>query len=340
MELTLGELAERTGAQLHGDPGVRVHAVAALGQAGPGTVAYLADARHRRLLAETRASAVILAPAQAADCPAAALVCANPHATYACVARLLHPTPQPEPGVHPTAVVSPEARLAPDAAVGPCAVIEAGAVLEAGVWVGPGCVVGAAAHLDAGTRLVARVTVAHGCRLGRRGLVHPGAVIGADGFGLARDGEVWIKVPQLGTVRIGDDVEIGANTTIDRGALEDTVIGDGVKLDNQVQVAHNVRIGAHTAVAGCVGIAGSVRIGRGCAIGGGVGIADHIRIADGVQVTGGSVVLQSITAPGVYSSGTPVESNGRWRRNFARFRQLDELWRRVRALEKSLTTKE
>jgi UDP-3-O-[3-hydroxymyristoyl] glucosamine N-acyltransferase len=210
-------------------------------------------------------------------------------------------------------------------------------VIETGAIVGPGCVIGEQATIGEGSRLVAQVTVCHRVRLGRRVLAQPGVVIGSDGFGLAldRDGR-WLRVPQLGSVVIGDDVEIGANTTIDRGALEDTVIEEGVKLDNQIQVAHNVRIGAHSALAGCVGIAGSARIGRHCMIGGGVGIAGHLEIADRVQITGMSLVTQSITQPGIYSSGLAVEPNRLWNKISARLRRLDELFRRLAALERKI----
>ncbi|MDQ2695806.1 MAG: UDP-3-O-(3-hydroxymyristoyl)glucosamine N-acyltransferase, partial [Pseudomonadota bacterium] len=209
-------------------------------------------------------------------------------------------------------------------------------VLGPGVFVGPVCVVGEGAVLGEATRLMANVTVCHGVRLGRRVLVHPGAVIGSDGFGLANDAGRWIKIPQLGGVVIGDDVEIGANTTIDRGALDDTVIEEGVKLDNQIQVAHNVHIGAHTAVAGCVGIAGSARIGRHCTQAGGVGVAGHLEIADHVHVTGMSMVTESITAPGVYSSGLGVEPGRVWKKIRVHLRHLDDLARRVAALEKKV----
>ncbi|ROR32224.1 UDP-3-O-(3-hydroxymyristoyl)glucosamine N-acyltransferase [Inmirania thermothiophila] len=333
---TLGELAAHVGAELRGDPGRRVEAAAPLDRAGPRDLAFLGHPRFRRHLAATRAAAVILAPEHAGDCPVAALLTANPYLAWARALALLHPEPPPRPGVHPRAVVAEGARLGAGVSVGPCAVVEAGAELGDGVVVGPGCVVGREARIGPGSRLVANVTLGPGVILGARVLVHPGAVIGADGFGFARDGERWVRIPQLGTVRIGDDVEIGANTTIDRGALEDTVIEEGCKLDNQIQVAHNCHIGAHTAIAGCVGIAGSTRIGRRCRIGGGVGITGHLEIADDVQITAMSMVTGSIREPGVYSSGTPLEANPRWRRNAARFTRLDELARRVQALERAL----
>jgi UDP-3-O-[3-hydroxymyristoyl] glucosamine N-acyltransferase len=329
----LGELAQAIGADLRGDPECLVERIATLQAAGKGEVAFLANRRYRRFLEDTRASAVILAPEDAAGCRTAALVMRNPYLGYARAARLLvRPVVAPR-GIHPLAWVSELASVHATAWVGAQAVVEADAEVGPEVFVGPGCVVGEGVRLGAGTRLVASVTLCQGVRLGQRVLVHPGAVIGADGFGLANDGGVWVKIPQVGSVIIGDDVEIGANTTVDRGALEDTVIEDGVKLDNQIQVGHNCSIGAHTAIAGCTGIAGSTRIGKRCMIGGGVGINGHIEICDDVQVSGRSVVYQSITSPGAYASGTPLQPQDQWLRNFIRFRQLDEMAGRLKRLE-------
>lgn len=336
--VTLGEVAAAAGARLQGgDAATVVVGVAPLHRAGPGQLSFLIHPRYRSCLATTQAAAVILSPEDARDCPAPAVMAANPQVAYARAAALFEPAAEAQRGVHPTAWVSPTAVVAADAWIGPHCAVEAGAVIETGVIVGPGCVIGEQAVIGAGSRLVARVTVCHRVRLGRRVLVHPGAVIGSDGFGLALDaGGRWLRIPQLGCVVVGDDVEIGANTTIDRGALEDTVIEDGVKLDNQIQVAHNVHIGAHSALAGCVGIAGSARIGRHCMIGGGVGIAGHLEIADRVQITGMSLVTQSITEPGTYSSGLAVEPNRRWNKISARLRRLDELFRRLIALERTI----
>lgn len=338
MAARLSELAARFGAELRGQDGV-IERVATLQHAEPGALAFLANPKYRRHLATTRATAVVLAPEDAADCPVTALVCANPYAVYARIAASLFPEPAFEPGIDARASVAPGARIAPDAYIGPCAVIATDTEIGAGVYVGPGCVVEAGASVGPGSRLVANVTICRGVRIGARALVHPGAVIGADGFGLARDGQVWIKVPQLGSVRIGDDVEIGANTTIDRGALEDTLIEDGVKLDNQIQIAHNVRVGAHTAIAGCTAVAGSSTIGRRCMIAGGVGIAGHLEICDDVVVTAMTLVTHSITRPGVYSGSLPMDEARKWRRNSARYRQLDELARRLRLLEEKLDAK-
>lgn len=334
MEFSLGDLAERFGAEVHGDNGCMVHAVAALDQAGPGEISFLANPHYRGLLAGTRASAVILAPRYAADCPTHALVADNPYAVYARVAQLLYPPRRAAAGLHPTACVEPSSVIKDGVSIGAHAVIGAQVRLGRDVRIGPGCVIEDGVEIGAGSALIAQVTVRHGCRIGERVLIHPGVVIGSDGFGFARERDTWIKIPQLGCVIIGDDVEIGSNTTIDRGALGDTVIEDGVKLDNQIQVAHNVHIGAHTAIAGCTGIAGSARIGRRCAIGGGVGILGHLEIADDVQLTARTLVTQSITVSGSYSSGAPLEATAAWRKNHARMKQLDEMAKRLHELEK------
>jgi UDP-3-O-[3-hydroxymyristoyl] glucosamine N-acyltransferase len=332
-EATLGQLAARFGLVLRGDPDVPVHAVATLRDATPGTVTFLANPRYRRYLASTRAAAVIVDASAAAECATAALVSKNPYAAYARIAAWLHPEPRAAAGVHPSAVVDPSASVAPSAHVGPHAVIEAGARVGERAEIGAGCVLGAGASIGEDTRLAARVTLYRGVTVGRRCIVHSGAVLGADGFGIAQDADGWVKVPQLGSVVVGDDVEIGANTTIDRGAIEDTVIEDDVKLDNQIQVAHNVRIGAHTAIAGCVGISGSTTIGRHCMIGGGVGIAGHLEIADNVAVLGMSLVSRSLTKPGIYSASVPAIEARDWRRVVARLRHLDDMYDRVRVLE-------
>lgn len=336
MPLTLGELAVRHGLRLRGDPDHRVSRVATLSDAGPEAVAFLANPKYRRQLASTRAGAVVLDPTLAGECPGAVLLSRNPYAAYARIAAELHPAPPFPVGVSAAAWVDPQAQVAPDAGIGPCAVVEEGARIGPRCYVGPGSFVGAGAELGADCRLVAHVTICQRVVLGQRVLVHPGAVIGADGFGLAREPEGWIKVPQTGAVRIGDDVEIGANTAIDRGAIEDTVIEEGVKLDNLIQVAHNVRIGAHTVIAACTGISGSTTIGRRCMIGGAVGIAGHLEIADDTVLTGMTMVSRSLRQPGVYSGALPTDDAARWRRNSARFRHLDELARRVKALESRL----
>jgi UDP-3-O-[3-hydroxymyristoyl] glucosamine N-acyltransferase len=334
MSRTLAELAVRHGLELRGDPDARVDRVGTLYGAGPDAVSFLANPRYRKYLATTRAGAVVVEPALADECAVPVLVAANPYAAYARIAADLHPVPEFTPGISPGAHLAAGAEVAADAGVAPGAVIEAGARIGAGAWIGPNCVVGAGAAVGPGSRLVASVTLCHGVKIGARVLLHPGVVIGGDGFGIAREPSGWIKVPQVGSVVIGDDVEIGANTTIDRGAIEDTVIEDGVKLDNQIQVGHNVRIGAHTVVAGCAAIAGSTTIGRNCMIAGAVGIGGHLEIADGVVFTGMTMVSHSVREPGVYSGGLPLDEAARWRRNAARFRQLDKLAKRVARLER------
>ena len=341
MGVTLAELAQQLGGELqNGDPDCSIIAVATLQHAGPGDLAFLANPAYRKQLPSTRASAVILSAAHAAECPVAAIVVSNPYVAYARAAALLAPPPETRRGVHSSASLDGECRVDATAWVGPHCVVEQGAVIHAGVQLAAGCFVGARSVIGAGSKLDANVVVCHDVQIGERVHVYPGAVIGSDGFGLANDNGKWVNVPQLGSVRIGNDVEIGANTTIDRGALDDTVLEEGVRLDNQIQVAHNVHIGAHTAIAGCVGISGSAKIGRHCMIGGGAGIVGHLEIADHVIVTGMTMVTRSITEPGVYSSGVPAQDNDSWNRNYARFRKLDKLARRVQALERELAAQQ
>jgi UDP-3-O-[3-hydroxymyristoyl] glucosamine N-acyltransferase len=330
---TLEQLAARFGLRVHGDGAVRVSGVGTLERAGPGQVAFLANPLYRRQLAGTGAAAVVLREADAGQSPAPCLLAADPYAAFARIAALFEPRREAPAGIHPTAVVDPAARVAPGASIGPQAYVGPGCVVDDGASIGPGCVLLEDCEVGAGSELLARVTLVARVRLGRRVRVHPGAVIGAEGFGLAMAEGRWLKVPQLGGVRIGDDCEIGANTCIDRGAIEDTVLEEDVRLDNQIQVGHNVHIGAHTAMAGCVAIAGSARIGRYCLIGGGVGMVGHIEIGDRVTVTARSLVTHSIAGPGEYSSGTPLQPTREWRRNAARFKQLDELARKIAALE-------
>ncbi len=333
---TLADLAAYVSGIARGNGNEVIRGVGTLQSAVPGQISFLSNPQYRRYLATTQASAVLVTESDAPGCAVNAIVVSNPYVAYARIARLFAPEQPHSPGVHPSAVVDSAAELGADVSIGPNAVIEAEAVIGAGSRIGAGCVIGRAVSIGAASCLEANVTVWDGSRIGARALIHPGVVIGADGFGLANDAGQWIKVPQLGRVVIGDDVEIGANTTIDRGALEDTVIEDGVKLDNLIQIGHNVRIGAHTAIAACTAVAGSTKIGKYCGIGGTVGIVGHLEIADRVQITGMSMVTQSITEPGTYSSGTPLEANAQWRKNYARFKHLDELWRRMKALEAKL----
>ena len=336
MGVSLGRLAVRYGCELRGDPDRLVERVATLAGADDRSLAFLANAAYRSQLASTRAAAVILSAADAANCPVDALVTGDPYVVYARVAAELHPGPRPEPGVHPSAVVGSECIVPASCEVGAGVVLGRRVILGEGVVLGPRTVVGDRVCIGADTRLVSGVTLGPDVRIGERCILHPGVVVGSDGFGFAREREGnYVKVPQLGSVRVGDDVEIGANTTIDRGAIDDTVIGNGVKLDNQIQVGHNVRIGEHTVVAAQTGISGSTTIGARCTIGGQAGFAGHIVVADDVVIGGGTSVTGSIRAAGVYAGGgTPADTLQRWRRNMARFGQLDELAKRLRDLEK------
>ena len=336
---TLGDIAGHIGATLSGgDANEVVTGLATLQDATPGQLSFLANPGYRRFLASTRASAVILNAGQADSCPVAALVCEQPYQAYARVSRLFAWQPrEPWPeSIHPTATVHPAAEIGPGCRIGPHCVIESGVRLGAGSTVGAGTFIGEDTWIGEQARIYPRVVIYHQCRIGHRVILHAGAVIGADGFGHAPSAEGYLKIEQLGGVLIGDDVEVGANTTIDRGALGDTVIAEGVKLDNQIQIAHNVRVGAHTVIAGCAGISGSSEIGSRCMIGGGVGIAGHLHIGDQVHLTGMTLVTRDLREPGVYSSGTAAEPNSSWRRNVARFRQLDRLVKRLLELERNV----
>jgi UDP-3-O-[3-hydroxymyristoyl] glucosamine N-acyltransferase len=336
MGMTLAELAKRLDARVRGDAARVINGVAALDQAGPQDLVYVTDKKYLKQLAETRAGAAVLTEADAAQYPGSALIVANPHLAFARAAEMLYPPATVTPGVHPLATVSERAHVAESASVGPQAVIEPGAVIGAGAVIGPGCHVAAEARIGERTRLMAHVVIGPVCVVGCDCLIAPGVVIGADGFGYAQDGARWIKVPQLGRVVIGDAVEIGANSTVDRGALHDTVIGNGVKIDNLVQIAHNVRIGENTVIAGCVGIAGSAVIGKRCAIGGQAGVLGHLEIADDVQITAGSLVTNSIHQAGMYSSSLKAEAVEKWRRNAARLHHLDEMAQRLKQLEEKI----
>ncbi len=332
--LTLGELAAQIDAKLRGDPKRIVRGIGTLLNASPEEISFLANKAYRRQLRDTRSAAVIVSPKLSSECPAAALIIDDPYLGYARAAALFVPRQARSRGIHPTAVIETGATVDADAYVGPHCVIENGARVGAGVFLGPGCIIGRDSEIGDDCRLVARVTLCHGVRLGKRVLVHPGAVLGSDGFGLARENGHWMKIAQLGTVVIGDDVEIGANTTIDRGAVDDTVIEHGAKLDNQIQVGHNVTIGAHSAIAGCVGIAGSTRLGRDCTVAGGAGFAGHLEVGDRAHVAMMASVHTSLDEGESYASGTLAEPMARWRRNCARFRRLDQLARRLVSLER------
>ena len=333
--VTLGEIVGRFGGQLRGDADRVIDGLGTLASAVPTGLTFLANPKYRHQLASTRAAAVIVAPEFAADCPVAAILTDQPYLYYARVAAWLYPPPVAEVGVHASAVVA--SPVPESVSVGPQVVIGREVRLGENVVIGASCVLGDGVEIGDDSRLYPNVTIYHGCRLGRRVIVHAGAVIGSDGFGLARDEQGhWQKIAQIGGVCIGDDVEIGANTTIDRGALEDTVIEEGVKLDNQIQVAHNVVIGAHSAIAGCVGIAGSARIGRRCTIGGAGMILGHLSLADDVHVSAGTLVGKSIAQPGTYTGAVPFLEHGSWLRNFAHLRGLSVLADRIRTLETRL----
>jgi UDP-3-O-[3-hydroxymyristoyl] glucosamine N-acyltransferase len=335
MSVSLGELAVRFGCELRGDPQILIERVGTLANAQAGSLAFLTNPRYRLQLQGTAASAVILTPAAAAACPVAMLVCDNPYAMYARISQLLNPPPAFTAGVHPTAVVAASARIHATACVGALAFVGEDVQVGPRVQVGPHCVLLAGVQLAEDVRLVARVTLGAGTVVGARSVVHPGVVLGADGFGFAPDRGTWVKVPQMGIVRLGADVEVGANTTIDRGAIEDTVIEDDVKIDNLVQIGHNVRVGAHTVIAGCTGISGSTTIGKRCIIGGAVGIGGHINIVDDVVATGFSAIANSLTKPGLYSSTLPVEEARTWRRLAGNFKRGALLAARVRRLEQA-----
>ena len=317
----LRELSERFALKLRGDCEILIGGVAGLEDATPGKLSFLANSKYRYALGLTQASAVVAAvDTQAAPC--ALLLSPNPYADFARIAALFERNPARTPGIHPSAVIDASASISPLAQIGPQVVIGARSAVADGAVIGAQCVIGEDCFVGADCTLVARVTLVTRVRLGLRVRVHPGAVIGADGFGLAMERDHWLKVPQLGGVLIGDDCEIGANTTIDRGALGDTVLEEDVRLDNQIQIAHNVHIGAHTAMAGCSAVAGSARIGRYCLIGGAAGVLGHLELCDRVTITAMTLVTHSIREPGEYSSGTPLMDNRAWRRSAVRFKQL------------------
>jgi UDP-3-O-[3-hydroxymyristoyl] glucosamine N-acyltransferase len=321
--VSLEKLAKLIGAELHGDGSCKIEQVATLDNARAGQIACLFDRKYRKFLNITGASAVIIQQQYLVDCDIPALVTSDPHLAYARVSGLLNQPKQASGNIHPSAVIADDARIGNSCDIGANAVIGGEVTLGEYVIIGPGCVIEEGAVIGDYSRLLANITICHHVSIGKKAIIHPGAVIGSDGFGLANDKGKWIKIPQIGSVRIGDEVEVGANTTIDRGALKDTIIEDGAKLDNQIQIAHNVRIGEHSALAGCVGIAGSAAIGKRCMIGGGVGISGHIEIADDVTITGMSLVTKSIRNAGTYSSGWPVRDARVWRKTVGRVHRLE-----------------
>lgn len=334
---TLAEIAEKIGGTLVGDGNVTIRRVATLANAGEGDLSFVANPKYRGQLATTKASAVIVGKRDRDAAALPRIVCDNPYAGYAKTTSLFNPLAKPAPGIHPTAVVGNGARIAPSASIGPYAVLGDGVEIGAGAVIGSGCHIGDRATIGDETHLYPNVVIYHDCHLGQRGIIHSGAVIGADGFGLANEQGRWLKIQQIGRVLIGDDVEIGANTTIDRGALDDTVIEEGVKLDNQIQIAHNVRIGAHTAMAGCVGVAGSTKIGRYCTVAGSAMIIGHLEIADHVNISVGTLVTKSISEPGTYTSSIPCLPHREWLKNAAQLHHLTELAERVKQLEQKIS---
>ena len=336
MALTLDELARLSGAELRGESSRLIERVATLDEAGEGAISFLANRRYKSQLKTTGASAVILAEEDVADCPVDCLVSDNPYLAHARVMSVLYPDPAGGGGIHSSAVVDPSARIDDSASIAANCYIGADVVVEAGVVIGPGCVVLDNTVIGEGSRLIASVTLCSDTQLGQRCLVHPGAVIGGDGFGLANDEGAWVKVPQIGRAVLGDDVEIGSCSSVDRGAIGDTRLADGVKIDSQVHVAHNVQIGEHTALAGCSAIAGSSKVGAFCTIAGGAGITGHVELADHVHVSGVTSVTRSIKEPGLYTGTVPAMEHGVWLKNFARLRHLDDMVRRVKQLEREL----
>ena len=338
--VALGEIARQLGGELIGDPATVIERIGALDGATPSTITFFSNPRLRAQLDAARAGCVIVGPAasDAGVARGAVIVTPDPYLYFARLTQwwATRTRPVPQPGVHASALVDSTARVSQSAVIGPFVVIEAGATVADGAQIGAHSVVGANARIGAGTRFAPRVTFGAGCSIGARGIVHSGVVIGADGFGFAPTEGRWEKIEQLGAVRIGDDVEIGANTCIDRGALDDTVIEDGVKLDNQIQIGHNVRIGAHSALAGCVGVAGSAVIGKHCTVGGAGMVIGHLALADHVHISAGSMVMRSIHKPGVYTGVFPIDENASWEKNAATLRQLHSLRDRLRVLEKSL----
>jgi UDP-3-O-[3-hydroxymyristoyl] glucosamine N-acyltransferase len=339
MGMRVSELIEQFGGQLQGDPHTDIKAVAPLERAGPGDISFLANSKMRPLAAHSHAAALILSPQDEAEVAGsyegARIVTGNPYAYFARTAQFLLPRAAPEPGIHPSAVVHPSARIDPSAHIGPQVTVEAGAVVKAGAVIDAGCYIGREAVVGEGTHFFANVTFHARCVIGARGILHSGAVIGGDGFGFAVEDGVYIKIPQTGRVVIGDDVDIGSNTTVDRGALDDTVIEDGVKLDNQIQIGHNCHIGAHTAMAGCVGVAGSAMIGKHCTFGGAAMVNGHIEIADHVNITAGTLVSNSIKEPGRYTGFYPIATNAEWERSAALVRNLGTMREKIRALERA-----
>jgi len=332
---SLGELAVQFGCDLVGDPEATVSRVATLSNADSASLSFFANKVYREQLRQTSAAAVLVHPDDASDCPVNALLAADPYLAYARIANVLYPFPDLAAGIHESAVVASTASVPKSAQVSANVIIDDDCTIGDHVYIGPGVVIGPRCTIGDRTRVLANATLVQDVQMGERCIVHPGAVIGSDGFGNAKSDGGWVKVPQVGGVRIGSDVEIGANTTIDRGAIDHTVIENGVRLDNLIQIAHNVQIGEHTAMAAFTGIAGSTIIGKRCMFAGQAGVVGHINICDDVVVGGATMISKDITEPGFYAASFPAEKDRDWKRKVARFRRMDELVRRVGALEKS-----
>ncbi len=336
MAPTLQKLAELVNAEVHGNTSQIVTGVGSISHATPSEITFLASPQLSKYLRDTKAAAVLLESKYREQCPVTALVVSNPLAAYAKISAYLFPQTSNYSGIHPSAVIDQSVNLSDTITIAPNAVIGPDCHIGENVFIGPGVVIGKDVTIGDNVWLHANVTIADACKIGNNCIIHQGTVIGSDGFGNAYEDGKWIKIPQLGRVIIGNDVEIGGNTVIDRGALEDTIIHDGARLDNLIHVAHNVVIGDNTAIAGCVGIAGSTHIGKNCMIAGQVGISGHLKIADNVTLTGKSAVLQSITEPGVYSSVAPLDTNKNWRKTYVRIKQLDDMAKQIKTLEKEI----
>lgn len=332
---TLKQIAELLGAQLEGDPTCEIKSMASINNAKQGTISFLLSPKFKKYLETTQASALIVPNNFDQKLNTNLLFMANPNIGYAKLAKLFNPKKRPAPGIHPSAVVGEDTTIDSSASIGPNVVIGDNVTIAANTIIGPGSFIGDDCIVGKDCEFNANVTCYSNVKIGDRVVLHSGVVLGADGFGMINDNGAWQKIPQLGGVQIGNDVEIGANTTIDRGAIDDTIIEDGVKLDNLIMIGHNVQIGSHTAIAGQAGIAGSTKIGRYCMIGGQAGIADHLEIGDTVIFTAGAQVSKSITEPGIYSSGMPVETRTEWHRNIAHYRRLDKMAKRIKRLEQT-----
>jgi len=336
MKYSLKQLAELLDARIEGDPSITIGSIAPLDTALSGQASFITSRKFKAQLKVTKASVILLKEAYLVDCPSNALVVSDPYLAYAKLAQLLDTSPSVAYGISQGASIDPSASIAASVAVGPNAVIAAGVQLAAGVEIGPGAVVGENVSIGANTKIMPNVTIYHDVIIGESCVIHSNTVVGSDGFGYANDRGAWVKIPQVGRVIMGNNVEIGASTCIDRGALKDTIIGKGVIIDNQCQIAHNVEIGDYTALAGAVTIAGSTKIGRYCVIGGAAVINGHLTICDQVQITGMTMLMRTIKEPGVYSSGIPAQTNKEWKRTAARTLKIDDMYKRLQQLEKQL----